>query len=156
MEERQQFETRNEADDVLSLDLEGLDPEQRQKVEEELRSELAKVSFIVEPAPRTFSLNSIVFLTPVILSILPDRGGGTNLTSGSSCAYQTFPRPQEEAWYWSLEGAAKRLPTEYQKCTRNHGVSICASCDLLVFWSYHLAKTKTPYLFLSHFLFLPL
>lgn len=44
MEERQQFETRNETDDVLSLDLEGLDPEQRQKVEEELRSELAKVS----------------------------------------------------------------------------------------------------------------
>lgn len=30
----------------LSFDLESMDPEQRQKVEEELKTELAKVSFL--------------------------------------------------------------------------------------------------------------
>lgn len=42
-----QVDGSNDAEDILALDLDTLDPDHRQKVEEELKSEIAKVWFWV-------------------------------------------------------------------------------------------------------------
>lgn len=61
-----QGELKSDSDDVnSSFDLESMDPEQRQKVEEELKTELAKVGCLQNLHSNTIHLN---YPTPTNLS----------------------------------------------------------------------------------------